>query len=105
MAALEILFDEAGADGLPTGWKVTGSLVKGGILPDGVSIQASKENGLSFLRMTFEGRFTACAAAQDLVVPNRARTAAIKVRYRGKSDGKIGPKGPARLARWRPELL
>ena len=85
-------FEEADADGLPAGWKLVGSLAKGKVLPDGVSFQATKENGLSFLRMTFDGRFTNCAIAQELAVPNRARTVTIKVRYRGKVTGRFDPK-------------
>ncbi len=84
-------FEEVDASGLPTGWKLDGSLDKGGVLPDGVSIKAIKENGISFLRMTFDGRFHDCGIAQEIAVPNRARTATFKVWYRGKVAGQLNP--------------
>ena len=84
-------FEEVDANGLPAGWKLSGQLGKGGVLPDGVSIKAIKENGLSFVRMTFEGRFNHCGIVQEFAVPNKARTATIKIRYRGKVTARFKP--------------
>lgn len=84
-------FADADANDFPTGWSLCGGLGKGGVLPDGVSIKIVKENGLSFLRMTFDGRFHDCGIKQEIAVPNRARSAVVKIWYRGKVTGRLNP--------------